>query len=1750
MKVFQQNLMTALLAFLLTAATVPALAAGVDLVGDDTDLFTTNPSIPAEVPNVLVVLDNTSNWSQQAQQWPATLDPACVSAGMTGTAQGDAEICAIFLTIQNLTSSVNVGLMMFDDQNKGAYVRFPMGSMTPANIATFKSILVNISTNNPGDKTSSNTAYENPMNDVFRYFNSLATLTQNAAPTPQANVGGYTDSTMNNFSFLPGQSGDTCGFDYIIFIGNGFPNAGSLTPDMATASGLLNDSANIVLNTTPIQNTGSNADVWSRFLFQYGVKVGAGAYRHVTTYTINVCNAKCTANQTALNQITLLQSMATVSQGKYFLATSIGAIESALASIFAEVQAVNSVFAATTLPVSINVRGTNLNQVYIGVFRPDPTSSPRWFGNLKQYQLGLNASTNSLQLVDATGAQAVNLNTGFITNTATSFWTTTYNAQGTTPALGFWSFRGPSYATTDVGKDQDSPDGDLVEKGGGAEMIRMTYPMPDSTAAQTRNLYTCTGSCAAGSTLSSYLFNTSNSDITAALLGTFQAISVSSLSASGTTATAVTSAAHGFSVGNVVTIAGAVPNLFNGNYTIVTVPNATSFTYTLSSAPDTTHAYVTLPGYTLVPATDLVTVSGATPTAYNVASTAISAVVGNANQFSYVLGSSPTTAASGYSVTGIRQVQVSSGTSKVTWSNGSALNNVTVSLANHGYSSADTVAITGATDAAFNTAGSTIVKVDNNTFTYTTASTPAGGTTTTGVVTLTGSLPSGWGSGTVVKISGVTNQTNYNTASTGTSISHVSGNTFQYTTSGTVASAASGTMVANQVVASDTSTWTVSSAAAQSVTATANLDSTWNISNVVASGSGSNQNLSITLNKAQFTDVVSGKPNVLRQLQVGDAISIAGTCTYKVGSATNQCNGLSILSVSGNTANATNPNSTSFTNLNTSVTVVLSVGANIGTISFSGATMLYAGTSSATGNFGIRFTLSRGQYSGQLLHQLAPGDSLAFANCSYTAGGVSNICSGTVAAVSGNSSITNAPPVAANTYADITGTVTVDVVQSSPGAISAVTTTNTAAGVAPLGTATTLAWTGQTIGANVAITSIVPGPLTVQAAGTIYASKSGDLTSKVTSIANQSVATGTITAGLASNPDPNERAELINWVRGQDNKDDENINGISTDVRSSVHGDVLHSRPAVVNYNRFGDNNDVYIFYGSNDGLLRAIKGGQATDGTAGQEQWAFIAPEFFGKVKRLRNQTPAISSTSPKDYFFDGPIGVYTLDANNDGKLNAADGDKVYLFLAMRRGGRMVYALDVTNPTSPKLLWKHGCTNPTGTGSTGGCDTGWDQLGQTWSQPQLAYLNAFPTTLALIFGAGYDSPAEDFQPCVVTAFNSGSVTGLTNVVFPIPMTTANCPPTGGTSTTNNRTMGRGIFIVNAATGAILQRIGPDSSANLQVTGMTYAIPADLAILKNRANTSARASSIGTESVTAGYIDRIYAPDTGGNVWRIDVSDSNTANWVATQFASIAPASGSSTTTGSPAAANMRKLEFQSDVVYSSDANGSFDAVLVGSGDREHPFDQVVANRFYMLKDRNVATITPAMVTPTPPATITESGLFDITNGCLQSATNCTGSQTQATAAASLLGASGWLMQLANTGEKTIAPATTANGTVIFNTNQPKQDTVTGTANNTTSGAGNSCVSDLGTARQYGVSFLNGNPSYIYNQLPSQYVPTSGLGRYATFAGGGFLPQPVPAVVQIGGKYYQTIISGVTTTNPGGLSLQNRVRTYWYKKVD
>src|SRR5690349_21525106 len=107
--------------------------------------------------------------------------------------------------------------------------------------------------------------------------------------------------------------------------------------------------------------------------------------------------------------------------GKYFSASSETSIPNSLREILIEIQSVNTVFAAASLPINATNRSQNENQVFIGMFRPDSGGRPRWFGNLKRYQIAL--FTGEAKLADADGNEAVSNATGFVAPCSRSFYT-------------------------------------------------------------------------------------------------------------------------------------------------------------------------------------------------------------------------------------------------------------------------------------------------------------------------------------------------------------------------------------------------------------------------------------------------------------------------------------------------------------------------------------------------------------------------------------------------------------------------------------------------------------------------------------------------------------------------------------------------------------------------------------------------------------------------------------------------------------------------------------------------------------------------------------------------------------------------------------------------------------------------------------------------------------------------------------------------------------------------------------------------------------------------------------------------------------------------------------------------------------------------------------------------------------------------------------------------------------------------------
>jgi len=556
---------------------------------------------------------------------------------------------------------------------------------------------------------------------------------------------------------------------------------------------------------------------------------------------------------------------------------------------------------------------------------------------------------------------------------------------------------------------------------------------------------------------------------------------------------------------------------------------------------------------------------------------------------------------------------------------------------------------------------------------------------------------------------------------------------------------------------------------------------------------------------------------------------------------------------------------------------------------------------------------------------------------------------------------------------------------------------------------------------------------------------------------------------------------VYNWVLGADNDAStlstgpEKPGNAATNTRPSLHGDVIHSRPQPINY---GGSNGTMVYYGSNDGMYRAV------DAATGIEKWAFIAPEFFtaansqngtSKFQRLYDNSPMVKNPNlpagitpaptVKDYFFDGNTGVYQNDTNT----------QVYIYPSMRRGGRMIYALDVTTPASPAYLWKFGC--PDAADDTG-CTSGSSAIGQTWSTPTTAFVRGYSTTTpVLIVGGGYDT----------------------------------CEDKDSTSPSCSSPKGAVVYVLNASTGAVITSFTTTRSVIADPTLATVH--------------------------TDGFADYAYFADTGGNIYRLDFSDTGgnaltSSNWV---FHRIAYTTG-----------GYRKFEFAPTVLPTTTTSGTPLAayVALGSGDREHPlisqypYITPVVNRFYVLLDDLTTTSRPAINLDDVTTTDTYyMGDYTSNNCAAAGATStCTALQVVPNSSPTTPLQVGWFISLTanGTGEQVVTSSVVIAGDVAFSTNRPVLP------------ASQTCSSTLGEARGYNLSLFNGGGALNNGD------------RSGTFLAGGLPASPTVFTTTVGGTVVTGTIGVKTDTCssaqcPGrpNLSVSPKRRVvYWHLSGD
>lgn len=438
-------------------------------------------------------------------------------------------------------------------------------------------------------------------------------------------------------------------------------------------------------------------------------------------------------------------------------------------------------------------------------------------------------------------------------------------------------------------------------------------------------------------------------------------------------------------------------------------------------------------------------------------------------------------------------------------------------------------------------------------------------------------------------------------------------------------------------------------------------------------------------------------------------------------------------------------------------------------------------------------------------------------------------------------------------------------------------------------------------------------------------------------------------------------------------------------------GDPIHSSPRLVTYgcNAYTAGEctspDLTAVMGSNEGFVHAF------DTDTGVEEFAFMPEALLPNIKQLMKNEKS-SSQKPRLYGMDNTVTVWANDANNNGVIygdpstgatsGLNSGEFVYAYATMGRGGRNIYALDITNRNAPKVLWQ----------IIGGSTPGFEKLGQTWSTPVKTRIDVGGTIKdVLIFAGGYD-------------VNQDALNLSTSVRTPDTL------------------MGNAIYIVDAKTGAKIWSASQNNTVGSHdqvLAKMQYSIPSPVRVIDIQ-----EANGILVNDAEK-LADQFFVGDMGGQVWRFYINNGSSGSSL------ISPAGtggdGVFASIGSTTPASARRFYNEPDVSLLNVNGARSLAVSIGSGYRGHPLNEYIEDRFYAFR-------TATLFKTSGEGTLTESDLYNATQNLIQAGS---AAQKDAAKTAFKQTTGGWYIKLTNSGEKVLSRALTAGGVLYFNTYEP-----------------------------------------------------------------------------------------------------------------
>ena len=317
------------------------------------------------------------------------------------------------------------------------------------------------------------------------------------------------------------------------------------------------------------------------------------------------------------------------------------------------------------------------------------------------------------------------------------------------------------------------------------------------------------------------------------------------------------------------------------------------------------------------------------------------------------------------------------------------------------------------------------------------------------------------------------------------------------------------------------------------------------------------------------------------------------------------------------------------------------------------------------------------------------------------------------------------------------------------------------------------------------------------------------------------------TLATADQRTPALGSNLVNFIRGQRGFE----NFITNDatklyrLREHVLGDTVNGQPIYVRapFSLYGDagysafkaanvGRTPMLYVPSNDGMLHAFYAGTSIiDPQGGKEAWAVVPSTVLPKLWKLADN----NYKNIHSYFVDGTPAVS--DVFDPG----SNTWKTILVAGLNDGGKGYYALDVTDPVSPKGLWEfkwNSAVCPFAAGNTPiGAAAGNNSdchLGYTYGKPLITKL------------------ADGTWVVMVTS-------GYNNV---------NAPSLVGDGVGY-------LYILNASTGRIMYKMPTGVGDATTPSGL------------------AQINAFADQSEINNLATRVYGTDVLGNIWRFDVND-------------------------------------------------------------------------------------------------------------------------------------------------------------------------------------------------------------------------------------------------------------------------------------